>query len=90
MTEQKTKAKRGPTEKLTKLREQQAQLAAQIKAQEKKLREREVKKLNDRLLEVGRLAEAAGVLFASDEDLTKALQTVASTRAAAETETPSV
>lgn len=78
MTEKKATTKRDPEARIQKLREQQAELSAQIKAQKKKLRDREEKRLNDRRIEIGRLAESAGVLFASDDALLAALRTIAS------------
>ena len=72
------KPKRDPADRLNRLRQQQADLAAQIKAQERKLRERDDKKLNDRRLEIGKLAEAAGLLFAPDADLIAAFKSIAS------------
>lgn len=71
-------AKRDPADRLARLKKQQADLAAQIRAQEQKLRDRDEKKLNDRRLEIGKLAEAAGVLFAADADLAAAFKSIAS------------
>lgn len=75
--EAKEPAKRDPADRLARLKKQQADLTAQIRAQEQKLRDREEKKLNDRRIEIGKLAEAAGVLFAPDADLSAALKSIA-------------
>ncbi|MEI7429254.1 MAG: hypothetical protein WCL27_02285 [Betaproteobacteria bacterium] len=64
------------TDKLARLREQQATLAAQIKAEEKKQKDREEHKLNLRRIEIGKLAEQAGVLNASDDVLLKAFKSI--------------
>lgn len=70
MTEAKAEAR------LKKLKVQQAELAAQIKMQEKKVKEREEKKLNDRRIEIGILAEKAGVVAFADDVILAALKSI--------------
>lgn len=64
------------SDKLTRLREQQATLAAQIKAEEKKQKAREERILDQRRIEVGKLAEQAGVLNFPDDVLLSAFNSI--------------
>lgn len=75
-TQKKTRKRVDPADRISRLREQQATLQAQIKAEERKLREREEAKSNERRIAVGKLAELAGVLFAADDVLLAALRSI--------------